>query len=257
MPYFTPYVKAYTDPLTRPITGYAQGGGVAPNPDAAITALFAASEQGAWYDPSDFSTMFQDAAGTTPVTAVGQPVGRIKDKSGRGNHATQATSAARPVLQQDGAGKYYLAFDGVDDFIETSGATWTADMDILLGAQNSGACVSVHGATAIQFVLVAEASSTSASSIASNSPINYVNGTATTDQTRGALASAWPVSTNAIIESQGADLLTSWGGGLRLGYYQFFAGFSRMYGLILREGMTPTQLTDVRNYIAGKTGVTL
>ncbi len=43
--------------------------------------LFASGEQGAWYDPSDFSTMFQDSAGTTPVTAVGQPVGLILDKS--------------------------------------------------------------------------------------------------------------------------------------------------------------------------------
>jgi hypothetical protein len=61
-------------------------------------SLFSAGELGAWYDPSDFSTMFQDSAGTTPVTAVEQPVGRILDKSGRGNTATQATSASRPVL---------------------------------------------------------------------------------------------------------------------------------------------------------------
>lgn len=61
-------------------------------------ALFAAGEQGAWYDPSDLSTMFQDSAGTTPVTAVEQPVGKILDKSGRDNHATQATPASCPVL---------------------------------------------------------------------------------------------------------------------------------------------------------------
>lgn len=85
--------------------------------------LFSAGEQGAWYDPSDFSTMFQDSAGTTPVTAVGQPVGRILDKSGRGNHATQTTATSRPVLQQDGNGKYYLAFDGVDDWMITSAIT--------------------------------------------------------------------------------------------------------------------------------------
>lgn len=60
--------------------------------------LFAQGEQGVWYDPSDFSTMFQDSAGTTPVTAVEQPVGRILDKSGRGNHATQSTPTSRPVL---------------------------------------------------------------------------------------------------------------------------------------------------------------
>jgi hypothetical protein len=43
--------------------------------------LFSSGEQGVWFDPSDFSTMFQDAAGTTPVTAVEQPVGLILDKS--------------------------------------------------------------------------------------------------------------------------------------------------------------------------------
>ena len=61
-------------------------------------SLFAAGEQGAWYDPSDFTTMFQDSAGTTPVTAVEQPVGSILDKSGRNNHASQSTPASCPVL---------------------------------------------------------------------------------------------------------------------------------------------------------------
>lgn len=45
------------------------------------SSLFAASEPGVWLDPSDFSTMFQDSAGTTPVTAVEQPVGLMLDKS--------------------------------------------------------------------------------------------------------------------------------------------------------------------------------
>lgn len=62
-------------------------------------SLFAAGEPGVWYDPSDMSTLFQDAAGTTPVTAVEQPVGRMLDKSGRGNHASQATTTARPILR--------------------------------------------------------------------------------------------------------------------------------------------------------------
>lgn len=45
------------------------------------SSLFSAEEQGVWYDPSDLSTLFQDAAGTTPVTAVEQPVGLMLDKS--------------------------------------------------------------------------------------------------------------------------------------------------------------------------------
>ncbi len=44
-------------------------------------SLFAAGEPGAWYDPSDMTTLFQDSAGTTPVTAVEQPVGLMLDKS--------------------------------------------------------------------------------------------------------------------------------------------------------------------------------
>ena len=72
------------------------GGGAVP---FSIADFFASSEAGAWYGPSDLSTLFQDSAGTTPVTTAGQPVGRMLDKSGNGNHATQATAAARPTYQ--------------------------------------------------------------------------------------------------------------------------------------------------------------
>ena len=46
-----------------------------------IRDIFRNGGQGFAYDPNDLSTMFQDAAGTIPVTAVGQPVGLILDKS--------------------------------------------------------------------------------------------------------------------------------------------------------------------------------
>ena len=84
-------------------------------PTFSPSRLFANGEQGVWYDPSDFSTMFQDSAGTTPVTAIEQPVGLILDKSGRGNHASQSTTTSRPILKQDETGRYYLFFDGADD----------------------------------------------------------------------------------------------------------------------------------------------
>lgn len=67
--------------------------------DFSPSDLFLGGIQGAWYDPSDLSTLFQDSAGTIAVTAVEQPVGKILDKSGNGNHATQAISAARPTLR--------------------------------------------------------------------------------------------------------------------------------------------------------------
>ena len=45
------------------------------------SGLFTTGVNGAWYDPSDLTTLYQDAAGATPVTAVGQPVGLMLDKS--------------------------------------------------------------------------------------------------------------------------------------------------------------------------------
>jgi len=77
-----------------------------------IPSFFAASEQGVWYDPSDWSTLFQDSAGTAPVTAAGQPVGKMLDKSGRDNHASQGTATARPTFQ---TAPSRLTFDHVDD----------------------------------------------------------------------------------------------------------------------------------------------
>ena len=44
-------------------------------------AIIAGSTALLWLDPSDLITLFQDAAGTTPVTAPGQPVGLALDKS--------------------------------------------------------------------------------------------------------------------------------------------------------------------------------
>jgi hypothetical protein len=110
--------------------------------------LFAQSEQGAWYDPSDVSTLFQDAAGTIPVTAIGQPVGRMLDKSRNGNHAIQTVSASRPTYQTDGT-KRWLAFDGVDDTMATVN-TFTIKQEISISVALSrlndiGGTTSVFG----------------------------------------------------------------------------------------------------------------
>ena len=103
--------------------------------DQLIQSPFANNEQGFVYDPNDLSTMFQDAAGTIPVTAVGQPVGLIKDKSGRNNHAFQTVSASRPILRQNATtGANYLQFDGVDDYLRTNNINFTATDKVSLVA---------------------------------------------------------------------------------------------------------------------------
>lgn len=77
-------------------------------------SLFTGGAQGAWFDPSDVSTLFQDSEGTIPVTSPGQPVGRMLDKSPNGHHAVQASSTARPIYRHEN-GRHWLEFDGVDD----------------------------------------------------------------------------------------------------------------------------------------------
>lgn len=60
-----------------------------------IQGLFAQGQQGFWLPFTDFAGLSQDSAGTLPYTALEQPVGRVLDRSGRGNHASQPTSTAR------------------------------------------------------------------------------------------------------------------------------------------------------------------
>lgn len=95
--------------------------------------LFAAGVAGVWFDPSDLSTMFQDAAGTTPAT-VDSVVGLMLDKSGNGCHASRVTTANKPILRRDAiTGLYYLEFDGVDDELLGTG-NWAANASLTLVA---------------------------------------------------------------------------------------------------------------------------
>ena len=89
---------------------------------ALITSLFSASEQGAFYVPMPMvlgaQSLFQDSAGTVPVTADGDPVGRMLDQSGNGNHVIQTVSGNRPVYRTDGV-LHWLEFNGTSTYLET------------------------------------------------------------------------------------------------------------------------------------------
>ncbi|MHA3059913.1 hypothetical protein ACX1N5_04095 [Acinetobacter sp. ANC 4636] len=61
--------------------GITQLGGGTVSLNQLITQLFANSEQGFTQTPSDLTTLYQDALGTTPVTAAGQTLGLVLDKS--------------------------------------------------------------------------------------------------------------------------------------------------------------------------------
>ncbi|TDR34341.1 sialate O-acetylesterase [Aquamicrobium defluvii] len=92
----------FMPPMSLGLTRYSRAGGSGIPFDPSI--FFANGEQGAWYDPSDLTTLFQDAAGTVPVTADGDPVGLMLDKSGRGHHATQNDISLAPIRSPIGLG---------------------------------------------------------------------------------------------------------------------------------------------------------
>ena len=78
--------------------------------------LFSNDEPGFFIDADDWSTLFTDTAGTTPVTAPNQGVALALDKSGNDNHATQATTSARPLTARHPDGGVRNLLDHTEDF---------------------------------------------------------------------------------------------------------------------------------------------
>lgn len=90
------------------------------------------------YDVSDIATLYQSgtrAAPGTSVTADGDPVGLVLDKSGNNYDLAQATASSRPIYKIDGSGKPYLLFDGVDDYLKVAAGSYVQPWDRLSAIQ--------------------------------------------------------------------------------------------------------------------------
>ena len=234
-----------------------------PTFDQQILKLFANNEQGFFYDPNDLSTMFQDAAGTIPVTAAGQPVGLIRDKSGRNNHAFQTTSAARPILRQNAVtGANYLEFDGVDDFLITvSFPAMGLGTTIFSGSLCNKSSTSAIVARGVGGYIFQTSGSTQVQSL-NNTIVISINGntvaTALYDPsgTGVTLQANSQTTTNPIIE-RGFNVSNP----LIIGAFNssgvaLFRG--NIYSLIgINRVATTPEITNIRNAIAKRLGVTL
>ncbi len=243
--------------------------------------LFLAGELGAWYDPSDITTLFQDAAGTIPVTGTGQPVGLMLDKSGQGHHASQTTAASRPTYTESG-GLQYLLFDGVNDFLVTASIDLTAtdEMSLFAGirklsdAARGMVCefsvnVGLNNGT---FFLDAPTSAANNISFAARGA-----GSAGVPLVSGLVAPiSLAVSADANISADSARVRTNGGtytatatdmGAGNFGNYPLYIGnrggvslpFSgHLYSLVIRNSLTTAAVvSSTELYVAQKSGVTL
>ena len=94
--------------------------------------LFMGGKQGVFYDFINSSSLYQNTNGTTAVTANGDPVAFMTDKSGNGNNATQPISARRATYNVSPPS---LKLDKVDDAIEINVPTggWVGTMVLATG----------------------------------------------------------------------------------------------------------------------------
>lgn len=259
------------------------GGGLARNWSkgaAAWTpaALFASSEAGAWYDPSDLDTLYTDD-GVTNVATDGDAVYRMDDKSGNGHHLRQATAAARPVYRTAG-GLHWLQFDGVDDVIITSTSpVLAATHDILGGLLSERA----SDASSDMFFSYAAGAATTAEvelgvyrSNATTKRIRTIYpglSTHTNGYNLGAMADAAVITqhkaasndtrqyVNTVLQLTDTTSTTAFTtpAEFRLGRHtnssQFLTG--RIYGLIVRDLLSDSDRLSAEEWMAPKTGVTL
>lgn len=79
--------------------------------------LFNGGRTGFYYAPWDLSTMFQDAAGTIPVTGADQPVGKIISLAGgTDQNLTADADSHRPTLRNSGS-LWWLEFEHNSDYL--------------------------------------------------------------------------------------------------------------------------------------------
>lgn len=246
-------------------------------------ALFASGEAGAWYVPGP-TTCFTDTAGTTPA-GIGDSVARINDLSGNGNHATRATVAARPTLQQTAGGLWYLDFDGIDDSMITPTITPGSDkLQFFAGVRKLSdggfatagmiAELSVSSGAANGTFFCAGPNLTRRYDFRSRGSMSVETGTSSASfnaPTTNILTGIGDISNDiARLRIDGAQVAQSTADqgagdylayplyiGARAGASLFFNG--RIYSLIVRFGpnLSADTIGKAESYVAARTGVTL
>ena len=235
---------------------------------ALINSLFSASEQGAFYIPrpvvNGVQSLFQDSAGTVPVTADGDPVGRMLDQSGNGNHASQSVSAERMGYGAPNG----LLQDQIDDRIGISGlnltpVTGTKTWTLCVGYSDLGTESIIllnNGVNTAQWVGIGDSGSTD-TGLAGVGVIQvsvWFDGALESPTNRGDMWSLLAASGVVVIEFLVFDN-SNWSAPV-IGKYSagIYYGPKKSEFWMLREGsLTESERKDVEAYAAEQAGITL
>lgn len=216
----------------------------------------------AWYDPSDLTTLFQDTAGTTPVTVDGDPVARVNDKSGNGYNLLQSNASKRPLYKTSG-GLKWLLFDGVDDILSaayTIAQPWVRVSAIRTPSPVSGGSQALGG-VAINTGVLFFAGTTSidiySGGIVGSVPIVAGTDYCATERHNG--ASSRIATNNNGYQSGNAGATLP--GGISVGGSQAAgSGFSaiRFYGgAVYAADVADADISQLRTLVGSKAGLTL
>lgn len=220
--------------------------------------IFTSGAAGLWLYPRDLSLTFQDSGATTNG-AIDSPAGKMLDRSGRGNHLSQATDGLRPTLKMAG-GVYSYLFDGSDDDCGTtfSAGTLTASMDAFFVLRRNSLGNSMFAqqeALGPSYFGVMDANASDPHAGVGTAVTYYLNG-APAGATRTALNTAVPVGTWVVFEARDLDL-SSWTG-FRMGDYG--SGYllrADIAGLVLCPSQTDAVRRNIRRWCAKEAGVSL
>ena len=245
--------------------------------NALIAQIFSAGEQGAIYIPRPIvlgtQSLFQDAAGTVPVIADGDPVGLMIDQSPNSNNAPRSVSAERPLYNLEN-GIHSLNGDGVNDKIASqnaapwlTGSTANAFFAIAFKPNSTVAGYAVHcdgddsSQANFSFAILSNIA-TFHRVVIGGEPFNFSGSLDTVivycqfnKSTRAGVIS-WNGGAEENITVGGASTLID---PLRLFSRETGAAFDgKIYGVIGAEGpVSFDNRRNVMNYLAGLAGVTL
>ena len=179
-----------------------------------------------------------------------------------GNHASQATAAARPVYGTTGA--QYLTFDGVDDGLSTGAITLGADMDCFIAVRRNSAArvvLASAGVSGAAYFGVAEAGqNTAQADSGAGLPTYAANGVllngGAVSVTRDQIHIALPVASWVVLEARNLNLSVAIWNAFSIGNYASFTLNGDIAGIVLVPAGDEATRLRIRQALGAKVGLT-